>query len=137
MADLKELQLEFRDPGRARRLATVIAGEVEAIHQPRVTLMHVCGSHEQVIARFGLRGLLPKALSILMGRAAGLRHRPARGGRGRGPRPGGPPPCHLWRHGQGAGLRAIPRRRPGRGGPGRRRLRRAGGRRARFERAAG
>jgi hydrogenase expression/formation protein HypD len=29
--------------------------------------MHVCGTHEQSIARFGLRSLLPKALTILMG----------------------------------------------------------------------
>ena len=29
--------------------------------------MHVCGTHEQSIARFGLRSLLPKGLTVLMG----------------------------------------------------------------------
>ena len=29
--------------------------------------MHVCGSHEQAIARFGLRTTFPKALNVIMG----------------------------------------------------------------------
>ena len=29
--------------------------------------MHVCGSHEQAIARFGLRATLPKRLNVIMG----------------------------------------------------------------------
>ena len=29
--------------------------------------MHVCGSHEQAIARFGLRATLPRALNVIMG----------------------------------------------------------------------
>ena len=29
------------------------------IGRERVSLMHVCGSHEQAIARFGLRAVLP------------------------------------------------------------------------------
>ena len=29
--------------------------------------MHVCGSHEQAIARFGLRAVLPRALNVIMG----------------------------------------------------------------------
>ena len=32
-----------------------------------ITLMHVCGSHEQAIARFGLRTSLPPALRVIMG----------------------------------------------------------------------
>jgi hydrogenase expression/formation protein HypD len=32
-----------------------------------VAVMHVCGSHEQSIAKFGLRTLLPKALNVIMG----------------------------------------------------------------------
>jgi len=32
-----------------------------------VSVMHVCGTHEQSIARFGLRSLLPKGLNVLMG----------------------------------------------------------------------
>ena len=29
--------------------------------------MHVCGSHEQAIARFGLRQVFPPALEVIMG----------------------------------------------------------------------
>jgi hydrogenase expression/formation protein HypD len=35
-------------------------------HKP-VSVMHVCGSHEQAIARFGLRATLPRDLSVIMG----------------------------------------------------------------------
>jgi hydrogenase expression/formation protein HypD len=33
----------------------------------RVSVMHVCGSHEQAIARFGLRAVLPPDLALIMG----------------------------------------------------------------------
>jgi hydrogenase expression/formation protein HypD len=29
--------------------------------------MHVCGSHEQAIARFGLRAAFPRELNVIMG----------------------------------------------------------------------
>jgi hydrogenase expression/formation protein HypD len=32
-----------------------------------VSVMHVCGSHEQSIAKFGLRAILPRALNVIMG----------------------------------------------------------------------
>jgi hydrogenase expression/formation protein HypD len=32
-----------------------------------VSIMHVCGSHEQAIARFGLRASLPEQLDVIMG----------------------------------------------------------------------
>ena len=32
-----------------------------------VSVMHVCGSHEQAIARFGLRATFPRALNVIMG----------------------------------------------------------------------
>jgi len=44
------MSLECRDPGRARLLATALARATEAIGR-EVSLMHVCGSHEQAIAR--------------------------------------------------------------------------------------
>ena len=59
-------ELKFRDPERARALADSIARNVEAIGR-RVSLMHVCGSHEQAIARFGLRAVLPPGLDLIMG----------------------------------------------------------------------
>ena len=49
-------ELKFRDPVRARALSDAIAHEVAAIGRP-VSVMHVCGSHEQAIARFGLRAV--------------------------------------------------------------------------------
>jgi hydrogenase expression/formation protein HypD len=60
------LELKFRDPARARALADAIARRVEAIGRP-IQVMHVCGSHEQAIARFGLRALFPRGLSLIMG----------------------------------------------------------------------
>jgi hydrogenase expression/formation protein HypD len=59
-------ELKFRDPARARALAEAIARNVAAIGRP-VAVMHVCGSHEQAIARFGLRAVLPEGLQLIMG----------------------------------------------------------------------
>jgi hydrogenase expression/formation protein HypD len=59
-------ELKFRDPARARGLADAIARNVAAIGRP-LAVMHVCGSHEQAIARFGLRAVLPPGLSLIMG----------------------------------------------------------------------
>ncbi|MCB9537116.1 MAG: hydrogenase formation protein HypD [Myxococcales bacterium] len=60
-------RLQFRDPARARglldRLRALTAHRVD---RP-VTLMHVCGTHEQAIARFGLRSVLPPGLDLVMG----------------------------------------------------------------------
>jgi hydrogenase expression/formation protein HypD len=60
-------QLKFRDPVRARELTAVMHGLVRALGRAPVTLMHVCGTHEQAIARFGLRAQLPPALRVIMG----------------------------------------------------------------------
>jgi hydrogenase expression/formation protein HypD len=38
-----------------------------AIDHAPVSVMHVCGSHEQSIAKFGLRTILPKGLNVIMG----------------------------------------------------------------------
>ncbi len=59
--------MQFRDPASARALGEAIAREVRAMGRRRITLMHVCGSHEQAIARFGLRSALPEALEVVMG----------------------------------------------------------------------
>ncbi|MCB9789336.1 MAG: hydrogenase formation protein HypD [Deltaproteobacteria bacterium] len=47
----------------AQRLGAVTA----AIGREPVSLMHVCGSHEQAIARYGLRHAFPRALDVIMG----------------------------------------------------------------------
>jgi len=59
-------ELKFRDPAKARALADALRRNVEALRRP-VQLMHVCGSHEQAIARFGLRAVLPPGLRLIMG----------------------------------------------------------------------
>jgi hydrogenase expression/formation protein HypD len=59
-------QLKFRDPIRARALADALRRNVDAIGR-EVSVMHVCGSHEQAIARFGLRAVLPPGLQLIMG----------------------------------------------------------------------
>jgi hydrogenase expression/formation protein HypD len=59
-------ELKFRDPARARGLAEAIARNVAAAGRP-ISVMHVCGSHEQAIARFGLRAVLPPGLTLIMG----------------------------------------------------------------------
>ena len=58
--------LKFRDPEMARSLAATLARLVDDIGRP-VAVMHVCGSHEQAIAKFGLRSLFPKNLNVIMG----------------------------------------------------------------------
>ena len=60
-------QLRFRDPGRARALAVALEQLCAQIGRDSVSVMHVCGSHEQSIAKFGLRTLLPKTLNVIMG----------------------------------------------------------------------
>lgn len=59
-------QFEFRDRHRARRLSKVLE-ELCAQSRTDISIMHVCGSHEQSISRFGLRSLFPKNLNVFMG----------------------------------------------------------------------
>lgn len=60
-------QLKFRDRGRARALGEALARCVDRANHTPVSVMHVCGSHEQAIARFGLRASFPAALQVIMG----------------------------------------------------------------------
>jgi hydrogenase expression/formation protein HypD len=60
-------ELKFRDPARARALSTALARLVDEVGRSPVSIMHVCGSHEQAIARFGLRATLPRHLDVIMG----------------------------------------------------------------------
>jgi hydrogenase expression/formation protein HypD len=59
--------LEFRDRDTGRRLAARLSGLLAEIGRSPVALMHVCGSHEQAIARFGLRAAFPSGLDVIMG----------------------------------------------------------------------
>src|SRR5512145_1252766 len=60
-------ELKFRDPVCARALSATLARLVDEIGRTPVSVMHVCGSHEQAIAKFGLRAALPRALNVIMG----------------------------------------------------------------------
>ena len=59
-------ELKFRDPAMARHLAQTLQHMMDEIGR-KVAVMHVCGSHEQAIAKFGLRSLFPKNLEVIMG----------------------------------------------------------------------
>jgi hydrogenase expression/formation protein HypD len=59
-------RLEFRDPERAQALRRTLTKLCQEIGKD-VSIMHVCGSHEQSIARFGIRSLLPEKLNVIMG----------------------------------------------------------------------
>jgi hydrogenase expression/formation protein HypD len=59
-------ELRFRDPVKARMLAKALEGLVDEVGR-EISVMHVCGSHEQSIAKFGLRTILPRGLNVIMG----------------------------------------------------------------------
>ncbi|HXX67665.1 MAG TPA: hydrogenase formation protein HypD [Polyangiaceae bacterium] len=60
------LGFQFRDVERGRALQARLERAVARAGRP-VTVMHVCGSHEQAIARFGLRARFPGQLRVQMG----------------------------------------------------------------------
>ncbi len=60
-------QMKFRDPARAAALRDALATQATRIGRAPVTVMHVCGSHEQAIAKFGLRAAFPPQLEVIMG----------------------------------------------------------------------
>ncbi len=59
-------QLKFRNPVTARALITTLHAIVAGLGRT-MSVMHVCGSHEQAIAKFGLRSVLPRDLNVIMG----------------------------------------------------------------------
>ncbi len=66
MITARSTVLEFRDPAGARALSDALARTVAQVGRP-VSVMHVCGSHEQAIAKFGLRARFPRNLNVIMG----------------------------------------------------------------------
>jgi len=61
-----ETPLHFRDPARAHALEEALSHATQRLGR-RASVMHVCGSHEQAIARFGLRAAFPDELDVIMG----------------------------------------------------------------------
>ena len=58
--------LELRWDG-VPSLADALARLTQKIGRSPVSVMHVCGSHEQAIAKFGLRATFPEGLNVIMG----------------------------------------------------------------------
>lgn len=68
MTEPREIdQLKFRDPARAMALRDALAEHARRVGRAPVTVMHVCGSHEQAIAKFGLRAAFPTEVEVIMG----------------------------------------------------------------------
>lgn len=59
--------LQFRDPARAQGLLRALERLTHDRRDEPLSVMHVCGSHEQAIARFGLRAVLPRGLRVIAG----------------------------------------------------------------------
>jgi hydrogenase expression/formation protein HypD len=59
--------LEFRDGEKARAIAARLEEVAKQLPDPPATIMHVCGSHEQSIAKFGIRSMLPDEVRLIMG----------------------------------------------------------------------
>src|SRR5512134_115078 len=66
-SDRPTAELKFRDAAKGAELAVALARVTASIGRSPVALMHVCGSHEQAIARFGLRAAFPRGLEVIMG----------------------------------------------------------------------
>ena len=67
MTDIVPAGLRFRDPARGKALAEALQAQTDRIGRAPVSVMHVCGSHEQAIARHGLRSVFPPDLEVIMG----------------------------------------------------------------------
>ncbi len=59
--------LTFREPELARAIVRRLEELVAQIPERPVKVMHMCGTHEQSIAKFGLRSLFPQELEVIMG----------------------------------------------------------------------
>ena len=59
-----ELLRRYRDPALVRRLSAAL--NERALPRP-LRFLHVCGTHENAIGRFGLRDLLPEGLRLVAG----------------------------------------------------------------------
>jgi hydrogenase expression/formation protein HypD len=66
-ADGARAPLRFRDPAQARAFLDLLERRTRDREGRPLSVMHVCGSHEQAIARFGLRAVLPKGLRVIAG----------------------------------------------------------------------
>lgn len=67
MSELKTpRRLEFRDVAMGKALRARLQHAMERAGR-EISLMHVCGSHEQAMARYGMRASFPRDLHVQMG----------------------------------------------------------------------
>ncbi len=57
----------LRSPEVARKLAARIAALSGSIPGDGIRIMHVCGTHEDTVSRYGIRSLLPAKVEIIPG----------------------------------------------------------------------
>ena len=60
------MKFDYRNHQTAITLSNKIA-ELVAQHDQEIKIMHVCGTHEASITRFGVRALLPENMKVIMG----------------------------------------------------------------------
>ncbi|MGZ4903344.1 MAG: hydrogenase formation protein HypD [Halobacteriota archaeon] len=60
------MKFDYRNHQTAQTLSSKIA-ELVARYGQEIKIMHVCGTHEASITRFGVRSLLPEDLKVIMG----------------------------------------------------------------------
>jgi hydrogenase expression/formation protein HypD len=60
------VNVDYRDHQTALKLSRRIT-ELVSQHGKEIKIMHVCGTHEASITRFGVRSLLPENLKVVMG----------------------------------------------------------------------
>jgi hydrogenase expression/formation protein HypD len=62
---MKDAALRSRET--ADKLASKIGEAARRLGKPAVRLMHVCGTHEDTVSRYGIRDLLPEGMEIIPG----------------------------------------------------------------------
>ncbi len=64
---VKTVNLElFNNPNTVNKLSIAIKNESEKLNKP-IKIMHICGTHENSIVRYGIRDLLPKSITVIAG----------------------------------------------------------------------
>ncbi|MFH1435160.1 MAG: hydrogenase formation protein HypD [Pseudomonadota bacterium] len=57
----------LKSPDVARRLAEKIRAAADSLQREKIRIMHVCGTHEDTVSRYGIRALLPGCIEIIPG----------------------------------------------------------------------
>ena len=52
----------LKSPDVAKKLAKKIRSASDSLQRDKIRIMHVCGTHEDTVSRYGIRDLLPGAV---------------------------------------------------------------------------